>query len=175
MFLLPVVTGCPPDKVTESGEVSLTFADPPWAAEANVTLTFVSADDETEVRCSSRPDNSEGGEFNLSASGEVAEGDPHSASVHLRQMGYTGDGEYGFFHGSDFGFLQLDVNPSSGLAWHVPYFDPLENRCEGTLSDNGSTGSWQCLDLPLNSDGWVEPEDNSPEARADLFIEWTCG
>ena len=177
LTLLAAAGGCGPDEYV-TGHVTLDFGtSAPWydGSSGVVDLEDLGNDVDTVIMCSSNPDDSEDGEFNLWVEDEDEDADLTSLTLHLRKMAYTGDGDYSIFHGDDYGFLDLSVTTADGDGWNAPWHDPDGNTCELTISDGGQCGHAECVGMPLNSDDFTEAEDDQPEVRADLVFDWECG
>lgn len=178
LALCGALVGCTPGEWS-AGTVTLDLGESaPWGGSMDGSYVIEGTDDETapSVTCTSRPDNSEGGEFNLRAENpDTDSADGLTAiTLHVRKMAYTGDGEYSFWHGDDYGFIDLALTTSDGDSWTVSNDDPDQSECILTIADGGRSGDAECLDLPLDSTDWVAGMDDQPEARIDLAFEWSC-
>jgi hypothetical protein len=181
LALLVALTGCGAAQ-WETGSMILEFGDTaPWpdAGDGSYGIEDLGDDAGPTVSCSSRPDNSEDGEFNVRAAAqdleETSANGLSTIQLHVRKMAFTGDGETSFWHGDDYGFIDLSMTTPDGDRWSVPYHDPDQNTCDLTLTEGGRIGHAECLDLPLDSDDFTPGEDDQPEARADLVFDWECG
>jgi len=174
------LAGCTPGEWS-AGTVALDLGESvPWAGVTDGSYVIEGSGDDTgpSVSCTSRPDNSEGGEFNLRAEAEgldagAAEG-LTAITLHVRQMAFAGGGEYSFWHGSDYGFIDLSLTTADGDVWTVPYHDPDGNTCTLTIAEESQSGRADCSGLPLESTDYVPGMDDQPEARIDLGFEWSC-
>jgi len=159
-----------------AGTATLTFSGSvPWQGTDHVIeLVDDGSNQPIDIKCTAGidPEPGYGGELNLRVGTTEPAGVLQSFSLHMRDSWFFGNGTWHFWHGDDYGFIEINAPDATGALWKVPWDDPEQKTCEGQYYDGGARGDWTCLDLPMydaNSD-----EGDDVLSRVDLRFEWDC-